>query len=82
MTLDPTDLWRYCRAPVDAFSKLRREKIIPSWLLVGDESMSAWTGGEGVLDGAGVNHKPIPLLHFIERKPEPLGLELKVLADG
>lgn len=24
----------------------------------------------------------IPLLHFIERKPEPLGLELKVLADG
>mmetsp|Transcript_49491 Transcript_49491/g.123045 ORF Transcript_49491/g.123045 Transcript_49491/m.123045 type:complete len:729 (+) Transcript_49491:264-2450(+) len=80
--LDPTDSYRYCRAPVEAFNYHRRNSIIPSWLLVCDESMSAWTGTEGVLDGVNASPKPIPLLHFIERKPEPLGCELKVLADG
>ena len=43
--------------------------------------MSAWTGEEGVLDGR-EQYKPIPFLSFIERKPEPLGAELKTLADG
>lgn len=82
LELDPADPWRYCRAPVEALNEQRRKVLIPSWLLVGDESMSAFTGAEGVLDGANANSKPIPLRHLIERKPEPLGLELKVLADG
>ncbi|KAL3897530.1 MAG: hypothetical protein SGPRY_013031, partial [Prymnesium sp.] len=75
--LDPTNPWRYCRAPINAFNQQRRRHITPSWLLVGDESMSTFTGVEGVLDGCGANFKPIPLLHFIERMPEPLGLEIK-----
>ena len=44
--------------------------------------MCAWTGQEGVIDGVGASYKPIPFLSFIERKPEPLGCEIKVLADG
>ena len=80
--LDPEDPWRYCRPPVQAFNDRRRRLVIPSWLLTGDESMSAYTGTEGVRPGAGIkdNHKPIPLLQFIERKPEPLGAEIKVVA--
>lgn len=35
-----------------------------------------------LLDGVGSNPDPIPHRDFIERKPEPLGKELKVLADG
>lgn len=68
--------------PVYAFNKQRRKYIIPSWLLVGDESMSAWKGAEGVIDGAEVNCKSFSFLHFVERKPEPLGLEIKVLMNA
>ena len=80
--LDENDPWRYCRAPVEAFNRRRCTLIIPSWLLDGDESMSAYTGAEGVEPGKGANFKPIPWLSFVERKPEPLGCELKVVADG
>uniref|UniRef100_A0A7S2DP88 Uncharacterized protein n=1 Tax=Haptolina brevifila TaxID=156173 RepID=A0A7S2DP88_9EUKA len=44
--------------------------------------MSAWTGAEGVESGVGKNFRPIPWLSFVERKPEPLGAEIKVVADG
>ena len=80
--LDENDAWRYCRAPVEAFNKRRLTLFIPSWLLVGDESMCAWTGAEGVDAGVGANFKPIPWLSYVERKPEPLGAEIKVMADG
>ena len=34
------------------------------------------------MPGVGADWKPIPWLSFVERKPEPLGAEVKVLADG
>ena len=80
--LDETDPWRYCRAPITAFNERRRRLVVPSWVLVGDEAMSAWTGEEGILDGIGSNSRSIPLLSFVPRKPEPLGAEIKVVADG
>ena len=80
--LDPNDPWRYCRPPVRAFNRRRCTLIIPSWMLTLDESMSAWTGDEGVTPGVGSNSRPIPWLSFVVRKPEPLGAELKVVADG
>ena len=80
--LDENDPWRYCRAPVHAFNQRRHTLVVPSWLLVGDESMCAWTGAEGVEPGKNSDYKPIPFLSFVERKPEPLGAEIKVLADG
>ena len=52
--LDPTDPWRYSRAVINSYNQRRESLIIPSWILVGDESMSAYTGAEGVLDGVGV----------------------------
>lgn len=79
---DETDPSRYIRSLIAAFNDHRERTIIPSWLLVGDESMSLWLGTEGVLNGVGANPFPIPNLSFIERKPDPLGAELKVLADG
>ena len=80
--LDANDPWRYCRAPIAAFNLRRRSLVIPSWLLTLDESMCPYTGTEGVEPGKGADFKPIPLLSFVERKPEPLGCELKVAADG
>ena len=82
MQLDATDPWRYSRAPVLAFNQRRWRLVVPSWLITGDEMMSAWTGAEGVDDGIGAHYKPIPFMSFVERKPEPLGAELKVAADG
>ena len=80
--LDENDPWRYCRSPLEAFNARRTSLINPSWLMVLDEAMSAWTGAEGVEAGKGVNFKPIPFLSQVERKPEPLGGEIKVAADG
>jgi hypothetical protein len=40
--LDETDPWRYSRAPIIAFNSLRHKQVIPSWLMLLDESMSAW----------------------------------------
>ena len=62
-------LWRI-RSFVAAFNENRRRNVNPSWIVVVDESMSAFRG-EGM-----------PHLSFIKRKPEPLGCELKTIADG
>lgn len=80
--LNPLDPYRYCAAIVDSFNAERFQRFEPSHLLVGDESMSPFLGAEGVVDGVGQNPDPIPHRDFIERKPEPLGKELKTLADG
>ena len=80
--LDPTDPWRYSRAVIDLFNAYRLKLIVPSWLLVMDESMSAYLGAEGVADGENANSDPIPHRQFVERKPEPLGAELKVICCG
>lgn len=80
--LNPNDPWRYCRSIVDLFNTHRLKLIVPSWLLEMDESMSAYLGAEGVADGEHANSDPIPHRSFVERKPEPLGAELKVICDG
>ena len=80
--LDENDPWRYCRSPLRAFDERRAALINPSWLMTLDEAMAAWTGVEGVEAGKGANFKPIPFLSVVERKPEPLGGEIKVAADG
>ena len=80
--LDPNDEWRYCRAPVDSFNEHYLEVFSPSWFLMLDECMAAWTGAEGVEPGVKKNSKPIPALSFLETKPEPLGAEMKAAACG
>ena len=82
LDLNENDKWRYCRAPVSAFNDRRRRLIVPSWLLSGDELMSMWLGEEGVQAGVGSDFRPIPHRSYVERKPEPLGCEMKVVADG
>lgn len=79
--LDPEDDWRYCRAAVASFNE-RRKLISPSWLMLMDEMMSLWLGQEGVVSGAHANPNPIPVASYVERKPDPLGCEIKVAADG
>jgi hypothetical protein len=44
--------------------------VTSSWLVVVDETTWAWTG------------QGTPHLSFVERKPEPLGAEVKSLCDG
>eukprot|EP00965_Chrysotila_dentata_P093544 3090608-Pleurochrysis_carterae.AAC.2 len=47
--------------------------------------MSAWRGEESTAHLRGTAQQSeiaIPLLHFVERKPEPLGTEIKTMADG
>eukprot|EP00965_Chrysotila_dentata_P134174 4437032-Pleurochrysis_carterae.AAC.1 len=47
--------------------------------------MSAWRGEECRLHLRGTTQQPeppIPVTHFVERKPEPLGMEVKTTADG
>ena len=80
--MNPSDQWRYCRPVVTAFNNQRKKVVRPSWLMVMDELMSLWLGDDGVLDGKGANPFPIPFLSFVERKPDPLGAELKVAACG
>ena len=69
-TADRSDPWWRIRSFVTAFNSNRRRTVNPSWVVVVDESMSAFRG-EGM-----------PHLSFIIRKPEPLGCELKTIADG
>ena len=59
------------------FNAHMAQAFSPGWLLIVDESMSAWRGRVG--SGA---HTLLPVLSFVPRKPEPLGLELKTTADA
>ena len=64
------DPWREVRWLIDGYNDNRRKTIKPSWLVVVDETMWAWTG------------QGMPHLSFVKRKPEPLGCEVKNLCDG
>lgn len=44
---DPTDPWAPIRPFVDALNQRRIDTVIPGDILVGDESMSEWTGADG-----------------------------------
>eukprot|EP00965_Chrysotila_dentata_P097803 3233580-Pleurochrysis_carterae.AAC.1 len=83
--MDETDLFRFCRWPLDMLNEHMPKLVTPGWLLGPDESMSAWRGEEcpqRLRGSAQQSQTAIPLLHFVERKPEPLGLEIKTTADG
>ena len=81
--LNPKDPWRYSLPPYDHFNKWRQNLIIPSWILTEDEMMSMYLGATGFpREGVGANFKLLPAASYVPRKPDPLGCEGKVLADG
>ena len=65
-----SDPWREVRWLVKGHNKNRKATVVPSWLVVVDETIWAWTG------------QGMPHLSFVKRKPEPLGAEVKNLCDG
>ena len=69
--------WCFVEGLVDEFNAHMQDTVNPGWLLAPDESMSAWRGKQGKKDP-----KKIPKLQFVQRKPEPLGCELKDIADA
>eukprot|EP00965_Chrysotila_dentata_P255155 6212119-Pleurochrysis_carterae.AAC.2 len=83
--METSDLFRYCKWPLDQLNEHMAQLIVPGWILAPDESMCAWRGEECPVHLRGHEQQPensIPLKHFVERKPEPLGLEIKTTADG
>jgi hypothetical protein len=64
---DPLETIRWL---VKGYNDNRKKTIKPSWLVVVDETMWAWTG------------QGMPRLSSVPRKPEPLGAEIKNLCDG
>ena len=65
-----SDPWREVRWLIKGHNANRKATIKPSWLVVVDETMWAWTG------------QGMPHLSTVPRKPEPLGAEVKNLCDG
>jgi len=59
---------------LDGFNEVRKSEIHCSGKLNPDEAMFSWKGKSGV--------GGIPHLSFVKRKPKPLGLELKCVADA
>lgn len=66
--------WQFLDA-IDEFNKNRKRTVLSSFLKVLDESMSAWRPQTTALGN--LQH-----LSCIQRKPEPLGTELKVVVDS
>ena len=66
------DPWGFIRPMLDAFNAHMEDIVEPGWLLCLDEAMSAWRGAVGLNDPAKCPHRS-----FVQRKPEPLGVELK-----
>ena len=71
MTVDipVSDPWYPIRDFVKSFNDIRKANIIIGWLLCIDETMWKWSG-------LGLPHQS-----WIPRKPEPLGVESKTVAD-
>ena len=67
---DTDPWWKFCSA-VDKYNENRKNTIKPSLLKVFDESMSAFRPRTSSFGN-------LPHLSCIDRKPEPLGTELKV----
>jgi hypothetical protein len=64
------DKWWPVRDFIAAFNANRKSTVYAGWLIVIDELMSSWRGTS------------MPHLSFIPRKPEPLGCEMKCVADA
>ena len=70
-----TDDWWRVRKYTDEFTKHVKDSMYISSLVCLDESMSA-------LVPRTTKSGNLPNLSYVERKPEPLGTELKVAMDG
>jgi hypothetical protein len=68
-----TDDWFQFSSAVDEFNRIRRERVVGSFWLSIDESMSAWKPRTSPTGG-------LPNISFIARKPKPLGTEFKSAA--
>ena len=84
--LDKDDNFRYVAGLETDFNMQRLEKINAGWLLAGDEGMSAYLGKVGnpttQLDPYKSDPKLCPAIDNVPRKPEPIGKEMKMIADG
>jgi hypothetical protein len=60
---------------LDGFNEVRGNKIAASIKKVLDESMSSWQPRTTKTGG-------LPVLTYVQRKPEPLGTEFKCVADA
>ncbi len=57
-----------------AFNKNRKEELVVGADITPDEMMIAWKGKKG--------NGGIPHMSYLERKPEPLGTEVKRFVKG
>ena len=84
--LDKDNRWRYLDSLEGDFNQYRLEKTVAGWLLSVDEGMSAYLGQVGnptvQEDPYKSNPKLLPTVCHVPRKPEPIGKEIKVVADG
>jgi hypothetical protein len=77
--------WRFCDLPIRMFNEHMAQILVPGWLIGADEKMSPWTGSVcDKQDYGTAQQKPddLPARDFVQRKPEPLGKELKETACG
>ena len=72
------DTWWFVTELTELFNDRMAHTLSPGWLLVVDESMCAWRGRYGTPD----NPHVLPVLSWVPRKPEPMGMELKTTADA
>lgn len=71
------DNWWFVDDLVEAFNVNYNSIFAAGWLLTEDETMIAWRGR------VGVGHPMLcPWRSFVPRKPEPLGVEMKTMADA
>ena len=73
-TLIDSDPWWMIREGIREYNRTQYEQVAASKRKVLDESMSAWVPRTSKTGG-------LPHLSFVERKPEPLGTEFKVVSD-
>jgi hypothetical protein len=71
LRLDP---WAQIDPWVKGYNEARLREIKPGSCLTPDEMMFEWKGKSG--------HGGLPHLSYIQRKPKPLGTELKAMCEG
>jgi hypothetical protein len=73
---EKSDAWFMVRQFVASFNGWRRKIVEPGSYVCVDESMVLWNGADET------SRSGMPHVTIILRKPEPIGCELKTLADG